>query len=87
MPDQPLDPSRDPNDAIKRAYEQTQVQPISAIQVAFTRLTWVVVMAILLAIGFIALVWWSKLPPVPPVTATPEEMAQYRDLTDIAKRL
>ncbi len=62
----------------------SSVKELTPLQAAFTRLTWVVVAAALASIGFIAWVWYAKLPPVPPLNASPEEISHYRELTEIA---
>ena len=57
---------------------------LTPLQAAFTKITWVVVAAVLISVGFVAWVWYAKLPPVPPLTASPDEISRYRELTDIA---
>jgi hypothetical protein len=62
----------------------SSAQELTPLQAAFTRLTWVVVIAALASVGFIAWVWYAKLPSVPPLNASSEEISHYRELTDIA---
>lgn len=62
----------------------SRARELTPLQAAFTRLTWVVVAAALASVGFIAWVWYAKLPPVPPLSASPEEISHYRELTEIA---
>ena len=62
----------------------SSARELSPLQAAFTKLTWVVIIAALTSVGFVAWVWYAKLPPVPPLTASPDEISHYRELTDIA---
>lgn len=77
-----LEPSLE--EKIDLLLRDSNARELSPLQAAFTKLTWVVVAAALASVGFIAWVWYAKLPPVPPLTASPDEISHYRELTDIA---
>ena len=77
-----LEPSLE--EKIDLLLRDSNARELSPLQAAFTKLTWVVVAAALFSVGFIAWVWYAKLPPVPPLTAAPDEISHYRELTDIA---
>lgn len=86
MPDTNPPGSHEPGleEKIDLLLRDSSAYKLSPIQAAFTKLTWVVVAAALLSVGFVAWVWYAKLPPVPPLTASPDEISHYRELTDIA---
>ena len=69
---------------IDRLLQDSRARELTPLQTAFAKITWVVVMAALLSVGFIVWAWYAKLPPVPPLNASPEEISHYRELTDIA---
>ncbi len=69
---------------IERLLQDSSVREITPLQAAFTKITWVVVAAALVSVGFIAWVWYAKLPPVPPLNASPDEISHYRELTEIS---
>ncbi len=83
MPD-PTPPPGGLEEKIDLLLRDSNSRELTPLQAAFTRLTWVVVAAALASVGFIAWVWYAKLPPVPPLNASPEEVSRYRELTDIA---
>ena len=72
------------DEKITRLLNESSARGLTPLQAAFTGLTWAVVVALLISVGFIAWAWYTKLPPVPPLNATAEEISQYRELTDIA---
>lgn len=80
----PIHPPGSLEEKIDALLRDSSSRELTPLQAAFTRLTWVVVAAALLSVGFIAWVWYVKLPPVPPLNATPEQISQYRELTSIA---
>lgn len=83
MPDPNLPPGS-LEEKIDLLLRDSSVRELTPLQAAFTRLTWVVVAAALVSVGFIAWVWYAKLPSVPPLNASSEEISHYRELTDIA---
>jgi hypothetical protein len=78
MPDTNPPGSHEPSleEKIDLLLRDSSAYKLSPIQAAFTKLTWVVVAAALLSVGFVAWVW--------PLTASPDEISHYRELTDIA---
>jgi hypothetical protein len=80
----PIHPPGSLEEKIDSLLRDSSSRELTPLQTAFTRLTWVVVAATLISVGFIAWVWYVKLPPVPPLTASPDEISRYRELTDIA---
>lgn len=82
MPD-PTPPPGGLEEKIDLLLRDSSSRELTPLQTAFTRLTWLVVAAALVAVGFVAWVWYAKLPPVPPLNASPEEISRYRELTDI----
>ena len=83
MPDANLPPGS-LEEKVDLLLRDSRAKELTPLQAAFTKITWVVVAAALASIGFIAWVWYAKLPPVPPLNASPEEISHYRELTDIA---
>jgi len=83
MPD-PTPPPGSLEEKIDLLLRDSSAKELTPLQAAFTKLTWVVVVAALASVGFIAWVWYAKLPSVPPLNASPEEISHYRELTDIA---
>lgn len=80
----PIHPPGSLEEKIDVLLRDSNSRELTPLQAAFTRLTWVVVVASLVSVGFIAWVWYVKLPPVPPLAASPDEISHYRELTDIA---
>lgn len=69
-----------------KAFERdTQAAPLTPLQQAARPFVWVFVAAVIFALLSVVAVWIAKLPAVPSVSAKPDEIATYRDLTDIAK--
>jgi len=83
MPD-PTSPPGSLEEKVDLLLRDISAKELTPLQAAFTKITWVVVASAPISVGFIAWVWYAKLPPVPPLNATPEEISHYRGLTDIA---
>ena len=84
MPEADGGESGDLEKTIERLLSDSRAQELTPLQAAFTKITWVIVTAALLSVGFIAWAWYAKLPPVPALNASPEEISHYRELADIA---
>lgn len=76
--------SREFEEKVKALIADSQVKELSPLQAAYTNLTWAVVLSLIASVGFIAWVWHSKLPPLPPLNGSAEEISHYRELTEIA---
>lgn len=84
-PDEGLTPQQ--REEISRLLNDSAAKQLTPLQVAFSRMTWTVLIFTLATVLCIGLVWWSKLPPVPPVSATAEEIAHYHELTEEANKV
>jgi hypothetical protein len=86
MPEQPQDKrdSAEFEEKVKALIANSQVRELSPLQTAYTNLTWAVVLSLIVSVGFIAWVWHSKLPPLPPLNGSADEISHYRELTEIA---
>jgi len=63
---------------------QEKVEKLTPIQTAFLRLAWAAFGTLAVCLIIIVFVWRSQLPPVPPLTAKPDEVEQYRTLLELA---